>query len=228
MRIHSITTPMVLNVTVNCYLVESEGEFVMIDTGAAHKREDVERELGQAGCQPGQLKLILLTHGDFDHCGNAAYFRQKFGVKIGMHCDDLGMVERGNMFWNRKEPNIVIRSLMQLLIRLDQNDRFVPDFLLEDNTQVKEGAFQSKVIPIPGHSKGSVGYLMASGELFCGDLLANRSQPDLWSIIDDMAAALDSVQRLSELDITTVYPGHGNPFLMQEFKESFDKTNRKI
>ncbi|RLI67201.1 hypothetical protein DRO91_10540, partial [Candidatus Heimdallarchaeota archaeon] len=31
----------------------------------------LERELEKAGCKPGDLKLVVLTHGDFDHTGNA-------------------------------------------------------------------------------------------------------------------------------------------------------------
>lgn len=33
---------------------------------------------------PGTLKLVLLTHGDFDHIGNAAYFRFAFGARIAI------------------------------------------------------------------------------------------------------------------------------------------------
>jgi len=214
---------MLLNVTVNCYLVETSGEFILIDTGRSKYRSVLERELGKAGCRTGNLKLILLTHGDFDHCGNAAYLRQKYDAKIAIHRDDLGMVRDGNMFWNRNEPNVVVRSLMKLMIRLSEKDRFDPDYFLEDDKELTELGFVGRSLQIPGHSKGSVGFLATQGDLFCGDLLANRSKPDLWSIIDDMPTALASVDRLLHLDIQTVYPGHGDPFPMQTFKDSFVK-----
>ena len=41
-----------------------------------------------AGCKLGSLKLIVLTHGDFDHTGNAAYLRHKYAIKIAMHFDN--------------------------------------------------------------------------------------------------------------------------------------------
>jgi hydroxyacylglutathione hydrolase len=84
--------------SVNCYLIETETGYILIDTGGSNKRTDLEKELESAGCQPGYLKLIVLTHGDFDHTGNAAYLRKKFGTTIAMHDDDSGMVERGDMF----------------------------------------------------------------------------------------------------------------------------------
>lgn len=79
--IRTITMPFMLNVTVNCYLVRAGDGFILIDTGRFSKRRFVEDELEQAGCQPGKLRLIVLTHGDFDHCGNAAYLRTEFGSR---------------------------------------------------------------------------------------------------------------------------------------------------
>jgi glyoxylase-like metal-dependent hydrolase (beta-lactamase superfamily II) len=49
---------------VNCYLITTATGFVLIDTGYAKHRADVEKELENAGCMPEALKLILLTHGD--------------------------------------------------------------------------------------------------------------------------------------------------------------------
>jgi len=84
--------------SVNCYVVETGSGFVLIDTGASNRRKDVEKELEGVGCKPGDLKLIILTHGDFDHTGNAAYLRRRFGARIAMHRDDAGMLERGDIF----------------------------------------------------------------------------------------------------------------------------------
>jgi len=84
--------------SVNCYLVESGTGHILIDTGSSNMRSDLERELESAGCKPGNLRLIVLTHGDFDHIGNAAFLKKKFGTKIAMHKDDSGMAEHGNMF----------------------------------------------------------------------------------------------------------------------------------
>ncbi len=89
---------------VNCYLIETDTGYILIDTGGSNKRTDLEKELESAGCQPGNLKLIVLTHGDFDHTGNAAYLRKKFDTKIAMHNGDSGMVEHGDMFCDKKNP----------------------------------------------------------------------------------------------------------------------------
>ena len=48
---------------VNCYLVKTSAGFLLIDTGFSGKRADLEKELASAGCKPGDLKLVILTHG---------------------------------------------------------------------------------------------------------------------------------------------------------------------
>jgi len=219
LEINILTTPF-LNVSVNCYLVRTGDGFVLIDTGRTNKRGVIEKELESAGCRPGDLRLIVLTHGDFDHCGNAAYLRRKFGAQIAMHRDDSGMVERGDMLWNRNKQNILFRVIFKLFIRLSKSDRFEPDLYIEEGYDFSGYGFDARVLDIPGHSKGSISILTASGDLFCGDLLANVDKPDIWSIIDDSVAAHGSVEKLKSLQINTVYPGHGQPFPMELFMKT--------
>ena len=211
--------------SVNCYLMETDTGYMLIDTGCSNKRTDLEKEVESAGCKPGNLKLIVLTHGDFDHTGNAAYLRKKFDKKMAMHYDDSGMVERGNMFWNRKKGNILLRIIASILFGFGKSERFKPDYYIGDGYDLSGYGFDAKVLHIPGHSKGSIGILTAGGDLICGDLLSNRDkpdQPDINSIMDDSAAANTSVEKLKSLKINTVYPGHGKPFPM----ELFTKKNR--
>jgi len=207
--------------SVNCYLIEIDTGYILIDTGGSNKRTELGKELESVGCKPGYLKLIILTHGDFDHTGNAAYLRKKFGTKIAMHNDDSGMAERGNMFRNRKKGNILLGMITRILFGFGKKERFKPDLYIGDGYNLSEYGFDAKVLHIPGHSKGSIGILTADGDLFCGDLLENTNNPDFNSIIDDLAAANTSIEKLKSLKITTVYPGHGKPFLMEMLIKQF-------
>ena len=200
--------------SVNCYLIETDAGYVLIDTGGSNSRKELVRELESAGCKPGLLKLIVLTHGDFDHTGNAAYLRNAFGGKIAMHYDDSGMVERGDMFVNRNKPNILIRRMLPIFSGFGRSERFAPDLLVEDGDDLSEYGIDARVISIPGHSKGSIGVLTAGADLFCGDLLVNTVKPVLNSLTDDLAAANASIQKLGSLRTGRVYPGHGRPFQM--------------
>lgn len=206
----------------NCYLVKTDIGYILIDTGPSNKRFELEVELEKAGCEPGNLKLIIITHGDFDHTGNAAYLREKFDTKIAMHHDDLGMAEHGDMFWNRK-GNFLIKKIVPIFFRFRKSERFKPDLYIEDGDDFSEYGFDAKVIHIPGHSKGSIGILTDDGALFCGDLLINTKEPVLNSIMDDKEAANSSVEKLKELSINNVYPGHGEPFIMDLFMKTMKK-----
>ena len=149
--------------------------------------------------------------------GNAAYLREKFGVKMAMHYDDSGMVERGNMFWNREKSNILIRMIAPILFKFGKSERFKPDSYIADGDDLSEHGFDARVLHIPGHSRGSIGILTADSNLFCGDLLENTDKPGLNSIIDALTAANASVEKLKSLEIKIVHPGHGKPFPMDMF-----------
>jgi len=212
-----ITLPLPLGMgSVNCYLLRAGEGYVLVDTGAPNSRDSLHKKLADLGCEPGMLKLIIITHGDFDHTGNAAYLRHVFGGRIGMHADDARMAEIGDMFVNRSRPNPILRILVPLLIGFGGSERFLTDVLLEDGSALAEYGLDARVIGIPGHSQGSIGILTAEGNFFCGDLLENIKRPALNALMDDRQAGLVSVARLRGLGITRVFPGHGVPFSMDQ------------
>jgi glyoxylase-like metal-dependent hydrolase (beta-lactamase superfamily II) len=208
---------------VNCYLIHTDAGYLLIDTGSSNQRAEVEKELASAGCQPGDLKLIILTHGDFDHTGNAAYLREKFGAKIAMHADDTGMLERGDMFWNRKKGNALLRKIAPALFGFGKSQRCHPDVVFADGGDLSAYGWDAQMLHLPGHSAGSIGILTSAGDLFCGDLLESLQQPALNSIMDDVPTAQVSIERLKGLKVKTVYPGHGTPFPWELFLNSHGK-----
>ena len=216
----TITLPLPFHMgSVNCYLVAASQGFILIDTGGSNSRKNLIKELENAGCKPGLLKLILITHGDFDHTGNATYLRNLFGCRIAMHEDDLDMAQFGDMFANRKKPNILLRKLIPLFSGFGKDERFQPDFFVKNGDDLSEHGFDARILSIPGHSRGSIGILTAQGDLFCGDLLENLKTPVLGSLTDDLLAARESILKLRDIQVNMVYPGHGKPFPMPVFME---------
>ncbi len=212
--ITQIRLPLPLNFTqVNSYLVRSESGFFLVDTGFNNARHQLEVALEHLCTHPGDLKLIILTHGDFDHTGNAAYLRGKFNAPIAMHVADAGMLENGDMFWNRKIKSPVLKKLMPLLIRFNKKDECTPDILLRDGDSLADHGLDASVLNTPGHSSGSICLLTPSGDLLCGDLFtSSRGTPRLNSMLYDIDAGKASLERLQSLPVKMVYPGHGNPF----------------
>ncbi|HLY28913.1 MAG TPA: MBL fold metallo-hydrolase [Aggregatilineales bacterium] len=211
MSIRAIETK-AFRIGVNCYLLETGLGYVLIDSGWSAARSDLDTELLNAGCKPGMLSLIIQTHGDLDHAGNAAYLRNKHAAKIAIHEADAGMVERGDMSWNRK-ANPLVRILFSLPPgRLSKEDRFSPDILLANETDLAGYGLDARVVYLPGHSKGSIGILTTKGDLFCGDLLTNTGKPALNSIMDDKGAGAASLEKVRSLGVRTIHPGHGKSF----------------
>jgi hydroxyacylglutathione hydrolase len=212
---------------VNCYLVKTKEGFILIDTGYAKDRDIIDAALAKAGCD--SLNLIILTHGDFDHVGNCAYLRKKFGCKVAMHADDVGMVEKGDMFWNR-EMGRAMRTIGKLFtlikrIRLDDEDMFSPDIFLKDRQYLAEFGFDATVHHLPGHSKGSIGLLTTDGDLFCGDIFTNVSMPKESELLSNRNDYTKSLERIQSFDIQTVYPGHGLPFNENALSHIFQEVN---
>jgi hydroxyacylglutathione hydrolase len=206
-----ISLPLPLNISkVNSYLVNTGQGFILVDTGMTNARAQLEMALDH---HIGDLKLILLTHGDFDHAGNAAYLRGKFDAPLAMHPADAGMLENGDMFWNRKIKNPLVKKLASLFIRIRPEDECTPDILLEDGASLQDYGLEASVLNTPGHSSGSLCVLTHHADLLCGDLFTNsRGSPRLNSMLYDIEAGQASLARLRSMHIKTVYPGHGEPF----------------
>ena len=141
-----------------------------------------------------------------------------------MHRDDSGMAEQGDMFVNRKKPNIIIKVLLPIFSGFGKKDRFTPDIHVSDGYDLSDFGLEARIICLPGHSKGSIGVVTANGELFCGDLFENTKVPALNALMDDRAAASVSIQKLKNMNIKSVFPGHGPPFTMDVLMNNISGT----
>jgi hydroxyacylglutathione hydrolase len=203
---------------VNCYLVTARDGFVLIDTGKPESRDHLTKDLEGAGCRRGDLRLIVLTHGDYDHAGNAVYLRDGYGTVVAMHRDDSQRVEHADWYWKMKpKPDKfgLLFRLVSVFIKPGPFDTFEPDVYVEDEQSLSSYGLDATVLHLPGHTQGSIGILTTDGDLFCGDLMDSMGKPSLEFFIDDMAAAKASLERLEELSVGTVYPGHGKPFQLE-------------
>lgn len=202
---------------VNSYLVENEGKFFLIDTGMKNARKQLLVDLENAGCKPGNLELIILTHGHVDHVGNAAYLREHFGSKIAMHREDTRMIETGDMFVDSKKTILVkIVDVIMRIIGLSNYERFTPDIRLDNGQDLSEYGFPAKVLHIPGHSNGSICLHTIENDLFSGDIYGNEGTPEPTTIIQNQSEFDTSIETIKQLELRMVYPGHGKPFKGEE------------
>lgn len=187
------------------YFIENtSGECIMIDCGAYDDRVKYFIESNDLN-----VKYVLLTHGHFDHVAGLEFaVNRHISVLIGekdakMLCDDS--LNLGSYF-GCKVPQI------------------------KDYTVVSEGeinliGFNVKVIETPGHTEGSVCYLIED-RLFSGDTMFYETfgRCDLpTGDINKMTVSLDKLLRLD--DKVIVYPGHGQRTTIGH-ERAFYKNNR--
>lgn len=190
----------------NCYLLEDNGEALIIDPSASASA--ILRRLSEDGCTPVG---ILLTHGHFDHIMSIDTLRgAEPSLKVYIHEADAPMLtdtdKNGFAFFFRQDR--VWKAA---------------DVLLHARDEIKVGNATLTVVHTPGHSPGSVCYLCASeGVMFTGDTLFadNIGRCDLWG--GSYATIRQSLKALRSYDGTlTIYPGHGD---ISKLSRALDNT----
>ena len=179
----------------NCYLVEDNGEALIIDPSASASA--VLRRLREDGCTPIG---ILLTHGHFDHIMSVDTLRQaEPNLKVYIHKADAPMLTDAD------------KNGFSFFFRQDRVWK-AADILLSDGDEIKVGNAAFTVIHTPGHSPGSVCYLCEEEDvMFTGDTLFadNIGRCDLWG--GSYATIRQSLKRLRSYDGgLTILPGHGD------------------
>lgn len=211
---------------VNAYLIKTKKGFILIDTGFTFKRNLIEAELEKAGVTPGNLKLIVLTHGDRDHSGNSAYLRKKYKSRIAMHKADTELVKSDKINSNRKIKSPVFWLMSQIMFPLFINpklkkypfEKFMPDMFLKEGQSLSSYGLDARVIHLPGHTFGSIAIMTIDGLLFSGDIVSfmnKKIKPSF--IVANSEDLVVSVEKLKKLPVKTVYPGHGKPFHLPPF-----------
>lgn len=211
---HSRITPIRLgDMSSACYLLRSSSGFVLVDTGKATRRQKLLSRLRDEGCTPENLHLIFLTHGDFDHSGNARHLRSHFDAPVAIHEADAPILRHADMFQSRRNAPPGHRDAVNG--RFDFTP-FSPDLTLRNGARLTPWGLDATVIHLPGHSGGSAGLLTAERDLFSGDVFVNGGTPQPTRIVDDQSAFAASLAFIADLDVRMVYPGHGRPFAYEE------------
>lgn len=140
------------------------------------------------------LKLIVTTHGHWDHTGDNAAVAEHTGAQIAAHPLD----------WHRLTDPDPLWAPFDI-------PPCVPAVELAEGGEVRFGSVRLRVMHTPGHTEGSV-CLLSDDEvlLFSGDTLFAGG----WGRVDlpggDAQLMAESLGRLTALpDATTVLPGHG-------------------
>jgi len=208
-----------IHLGIDCsYIVKDEGT-IMIDCGEPKKLKHFMQGIEKVSIKSEEVRLIVLTHGHFDHIGSAKDVKEATGAKIALHENEKNWLEKslkplppGVTLWGKIFVNIL--KMFMPFIHIPSTD--VDVILTDEEFSLDEFGIPGKVIYTPGHSSGSVSVLLETGDVFVGDLAMNKFplcfSPSLPIFAEDRDKVIESWKILLDQGAKTVYPAHGEAF----------------
>ena len=171
----------------NCYLIwDEKGNCVIIDAG--EDAEFIEEKVRELRLAP---KIILATHGHFDHLTAASSLSLAYSIPLYMS----------------KKDKFLFRNLKEFPPLISKNQK--------EGDEVKVGDIFLEVLEVPGHTPGSLAYkLRNTPYVFSGDVFFADGS---WGRTDfgysDKETLQKSILRLRKLSPKTIFcPGHAEEF----------------
>lgn len=207
-RLHAFPWESMTANNCNTYLIDGPTR-VLIDPGHLHLFDHVRRGLEKLNLGIEDIGLVIGTHCHPDHIEAVQLFA-KTPALTALH-------EKG---WE------LVKSLEQYAGAFGvKPDLIQPDFFLKEGDLSVNG-LDFKVLHTPGHSPGSISlYWPEKKALFVGDLVfkGGIGRTDLPG--GNGSLLKKSVQRLRELEIEWILPGHGD---IISGKKEIDKNFNQI
>ena len=170
----------------NVYLVE-DGECALIDAGYGDEASISNRLEQLKALQNPRIGYIILTHPHPDHLGGAERFKKETGAKILIHQEDTDVAN-------------------EVFEETKVDDAF------NDGEVIRVGGVELELVHTPGHTYGHTCVLRRSDRaLFTGDHILGTGTTAVSPERGDMAKYIDSLRKLQGMEISALYPGHGEP-----------------
>jgi len=202
----------------HCYVIRDAG-CIMVDGGSPGQARAFRQAVARLPLKPEEIKLVVLTHGHWDHIGSAKAIKELTGARLALHRQEKDWLERslrplppGVTTWGR-----IFVKIMALFMPLVHIPATQVELILGDEAlSLAEYGIPGKIMATPGHSRGSVSVLLETGDAFVGDMAMGefpmRLSPGLPIFAEDVQQLRQSWQSLLDAGAKTIYPAHGTPF----------------
>ncbi len=195
---------------VSMFLYKADDFLLCFDTG--FDEGGIKKELDKLGFDPGNVKYVFLTHTDPDHTGGLNLFKN---AELYLSADEEQMV-------NKTTPRFFGFRYSASLKRAYK--------LLKDGDTIQAGDTKIQALSTPGHTPGSMSYLVNDSILVVGDALTLKrgkvrpiSRLQLRSLLSmDPTAQTESIKKLARLtNISVMVTAHTG--FTTDFKYAMDK-----
>jgi glyoxylase-like metal-dependent hydrolase (beta-lactamase superfamily II) len=196
------------------FLCASENGMVLIDAGWPGFEWRVKNLMNSL--HRNDLRLIVITHGHFDHYGSASAIRQLTNAPIAIQeLDDIYMAEGTTELGQMHGSGCLAGTLLPIGEFFLQVQRTLADILFDDNFSLKPYGIDASVIHTPGHTPGSSTVILYDSIAFCGDLLSRsgtKIESQRYFAHDWYRQAYSLILLKSKSPLRT-YPAHGKYFI---------------
>jgi glyoxylase-like metal-dependent hydrolase (beta-lactamase superfamily II) len=135
---------------VNLYLVKNGEHYVAIDAG--NDKSTVQQELKKLNIGPDKITVVLLTHTDRDHVAGIPLFK------------------KADIYLSKQEEQMLSGKKSRFLVFVNKIDSKLYK-LIDDQQIMNIGGMKIQGFLTPGHTPGSMCYLVNDTLLFTGDAL---------------------------------------------------------
>lgn len=184
---------------VNFFIYKSDGDIICIDSG--FRKNLIIRELNSLGIDPRSITHLFLTHSDLDHTNGLALF------------------ENARIYLSSDEEQMITKQKARMLGFIYNSKIKRPYYLLNDNDVVTVNSTKIRAISTPGHTAGSMSYLINECILFVGDTfkLVNNKVCSLRRYInmntEQQRASIKKLACLDNIDLAcTAHTGYTKEF----------------
>jgi glyoxylase-like metal-dependent hydrolase (beta-lactamase superfamily II) len=178
------------------YLINFRGHAALVDAGCGRSREKVVHNILECGITLEDIEFLLITHCHFDHTGGVKGFKDLIQCQVVAHELDAQFLEGGDntvtaakWYGSSLEPLAVERKISQARETIALGDGHI------------------EAIHVPGHSPGSVVYLIESQGLkvlFGQDVHGPINE----SLLSNREDYLQSLQLMLSLEADILCEGH--------------------
>jgi glyoxylase-like metal-dependent hydrolase (beta-lactamase superfamily II) len=195
------------------YLILVDGRAAIVDAGCGDHTERLASNILSCGIDAENADYLLLTHCHFDHTGGAEELRSRFNCTIVAHTLDAAALETGDS--RLTAANWYGQAMKPLAVDMKFSD---------SRHMIDLGARSITMIHTPGHTPGSVVYLMQSDgrRVLFGQDVHGPLHDDFGSNRRDYR---QSLMQMAELGADILCEGHFGVFRgadrVREFIHSF-------
>lgn len=181
-------------------LFETEGGVCLVDSG---NDKDAGRKVRQILDKNGwKLLAILVTHSNADHIGGCQYLQKQTGCRVfapGIEAAFTRSPVLEPAFLYGGFPPKALRHKFLMAQPSPAEDVSAPGFPAGVD-----------IIPLPGHFFDMVGYRTPDGTAYIADCVSSAATLEKYGVpfIYDVAAYLDTLRRLPELEARLYVPAH--------------------